>query len=194
MAILTVTKTDQSKNGKPRVYFGGKNDWKDAYYIGNKCNGVPEVGKTIDANTSSKRFDNAKYDTWFLDSWKPLETNGNGNEHAAQAGIADAQPQARQPIQGGKPPGGWAIDYGDLSRFVSNVVGSAIAAGYIQKPPDMAPWIASAYRALEAVREGKILDFDDEPPSAMRMPDPSEPQGFDDGDPGFADDDAKIPF
>lgn len=187
MAILTVTKTDQSNNGKPRVYFGGKNDWKDAYYIGNKCNGIPEVGTVIDANTSSKRFNNSKYDTWFLDNWKPAS---NGNGHATEI-QQTANPAAKTYQQLAKPAG-WAIDYGDLSRFVSNVVGSAIAANLIQKPADMAPWIASAYRALEAVRDGKILDFDDEPPARMRMPDPSEPQGFDPEDPGY--DTGPVPF
>lgn len=173
MAIVTVTKTDKTQKGKDRVYFDNRHGWVDAFYVGQRCP-LPQVGQTIDPLTSSKDFNGDGKLTWFLNDWKPAN------------GVPQTPNQTLPPQTGGAPKTGgdtrkgWAIDYGDLSRFVSNVVGSAIAANRIEKPSDMAPWIASAYRALEAVREGKILDFDDEPPALMELPegpDPTEEQG-----------------
>ena len=145
MPTVTVTKTDQSKNGKPRVYFDGKNDWKDAYYVGNKCPSVPAVGMAIEADTSSMQFPNAKAPTWFLNSWKPA---GNGT----------AAPQASPET---KSVSGWAIDAGDCSRLLSNVLASSIAAGLIKTPEDMAPWVDRVYAYVNGVRSGKIVSFDD---------------------------------
>ena len=153
--IQTVTKIDTSKSGKPRVYFGGRHNWQDAHYLGNKCS-LPQQGATIDAEVSSKDFNSDGKITWFLNSWK-------------LASIAPqplpAQPAAPQqtPVPY-KAPAGWDIPTGDLSRFVSNVVGSAIAAGLIKTPNDIAPWSASAYRAGNDLRSGKVKDFDDPVP------------------------------
>lgn len=180
--IVTVTHQDTSKNGKPRVYFGGKNNWQDAYYVGARID-TPKVGMTIDAVTASKNFDGSE--VWFLNGWKEVSSKAAPTSEGASGALKHQTSPAK--------PAGWDIPTGDLSRFVSNVVGSAIAASLIQKPEDMHPWIAATYRALEAVREGKPLDFDDPAPrmtlapvlESFSGPDPSEEQGFDDDEPPF---------
>ena len=166
--IVTVTYQDRSKSGKDRVYFDGKNNWQEAFYVGQKCNGVPPMGATIDADTSSKDFNG--HTTWFLNRWKPV------NQSAPQTS-ASAPPQ--------KFIAGWDIPTGDLSRFVSNVIGSAIAAGLIEEPQQLMVWVAGAYRAAESLRSGKVEDFNDP------IPQFHEDQGRDDED---FDGDSKIPF
>lgn len=178
MPIVKVTHQDQSKAAKPRIYFDNKNNWQDAIYIGQRCNGIPPVGSMIEADTSSKTFSDGRT-TWFLNSWK-LATSSPLPEVCGNGAI----------LSGNKIVSvGWDIPTGDLSRFVSNVVGNAIAAKLIVGPGDMAPWIAAAYRSLEALRAGKPIDFDDVPPLiTLPHPDPSEDQGYD------IDDDSSIPF
>ena len=190
MPTVTVTKIDSSKNGKPRCYFDNKHNWQDAVYVGNKCNGIPQVGQQIEANTVSKRFPNAQTDTWFLENWRPAQT-------AAPQQVAQQMTQGQQiqtPAINGtytpKPVMGWPdVPTGDLSRFVSNLVGTAIAAGLIKTPNDIAPWTAAAYRAGNDLRTGKVRDFDDPVPKFVDDPgpDPAEDHGYD-------DDDSSVPF
>ena len=161
--IVTVTYQDKSKSGKDRVYFDGKNNWQEAFYVGQKCNGVPPMGATIDADTSSKDFNG--HTTWFLNRWKPV------NQSANPQSSASAPPQ--------KFIAGWDIPTGDLSRFVSNVIGSAIAAGLIKLPTDIAAWVAASYDAGNALKSGKVEHFNDPVPKFVE-PDPTEEQGFDD--------------
>jgi hypothetical protein len=188
MTIVTVSKLDKSSKGKPRVYFNGRHSYDDAVYVSQKLGEAPRLHSVINANMTSKTFDDGKT-IYFLNDFKyeaqqPAQAPGD-----AQGGYPSSQNSNGVPAANQPKPKGWAIDYGDLSRFVSNVVGSAIAANRIEKPSDMAPWIASAYRALEAVREGKILDFDDDPREiAPELPDPAEPQGYEEGDPGIQSD------
>ena len=186
MPTVIVTKIDTSKNGKPRVYFENKHNWQDSYYIGNKCNGIPTVGQQIEADTSQVTFPNAKGPTWFLNSWKPVQA-----QQVAQQ-MTQGQ-QIQTPAINGtytpKPVMGWPdVPTGDLSRFVSNLVGTAIAAGLIKTPNDIAPWTAAAYRAGNDLRTGKVRDFDDPVPKFDDPgPDPAEDHGYD-------DDDSSVPF
>jgi hypothetical protein len=184
MAVVTVTHADKSKSDKDRVYFGGRHNWQDAYYVSTKIP-VPAVGSIIDATTVSKDF-NGKT-TWFLNAWKPA----SGVPHEAVQGtrvVAGSGGGGTLAIH--VPVKGWDIPTGDLSRFVSNVIGSAIAAELIRVPPDMGPWIAEAYRVLEAVRSGKILDWSFTLADTMQESgdEPVDPQS---GEPEFDDD---IPF
>ena len=180
MPTYTVTKTDVSSKGKPRVYFDNRHAWQDAYYVSPNIQS-PEVGMTIEADTASQTFAGAKGATWFLNGWKPKDVSG----------LAPSVVQEyREKI---KPSKGWAIEPGDLSRFASNVVGSAIAANLIKTPTDLHPWIATAYSALQGLREGKPVDFEDKFP--MDFVESRERDNEDDrfdGDPGPAADD--IPF
>lgn len=193
---VTVTKTDKTQKGKDRVYFDNRHGWTDAYYVGQKCP-IPAVGQLIDPMTSSKDFDGNGKLTWFLNDWKPVthpieDKDGISVDPALAKKYPEVGDVRRYGAVVTERPKGWAIDYGDLSRFVSNIVGSAIAANLIKQPSDLAPWIAYSYRALEAVREGKPIDFDD-PVSKIvipeeEAPDPTEPQGYEEGDPGIQSD------
>lgn len=165
--IVTVTYQDKSKSGKDRVYFDGKNNWQESFYVGQQCNGVPPMGATIDADTSSKDFNG--HTTWFLNRWKPVNQSANGVPRTDSAPSAPPQ----------KFIAGWDIPTGDLSRFVSNVIGSAIAAGLIKAPTDIAAWVAASYDAGNALKSGKVEHFNDPVPKFVE-PDPTEEQGFDD--------------
>jgi hypothetical protein len=164
MSIVTVTHMDASKKGTKRVYFDGKDNWQDAYYLGRNCP-LPAIGARIDAQVSSKDFNDDGRQTWFLNDWKPVE-----------AAKASSAPKAKD------APGGWDIPTGDLSRFVSNIVGSAIAAGLIKEPGEIALWCSSAYRSAQGLRSGKVLDFDDGVPDLSGEADPSESHGVDEDD------------
>ena len=181
MATFTVSKIDKTKTGKDRVYLNGATSWKDAYYVGNRCNGVPPVGATIEIDSSSKRFDGASQDTWFINSWR----------------LAVPAPQHKTVITGPASPTlerviptheGWTIDAGDLTRFASNLIANAITAGIIKEPAQILPWAKSAYEAGEALRKGKFEAVDVVNGSYTEQgPDPTEDQGH----PDFEDD---IPF
>lgn len=170
MPISTVTKIDQSKTGKTRVYLDNKHNWSDAYYLGRNMD-APPMNQTIEANTTSKTFqrpDGSSATTWFLNAWKPVNVAKESNGTAVPA-------SAIVPIPSDKA---WKIDFGDCSRFVSNVVGSAIAAGLIKDSADIHPWIVQAYEALQGLRSGKPVEFND------RFTLPDEPPPKEEGDPG----------
>lgn len=158
--IYTVTKSDRTQKGKPRVYFDNKHGWADAFYLGNQVP-LPDMGAVIEAQTASKTFEDGKT-IWFLNSWKT-------------ALHASAAPQLPPPVVN---PGSWAIDYGDCSRFVSNVLGSAIGGGLIKTPQDIHPWVSASYKALEGLRKGKLVDFDDPIPFGKSNGDPGDDVDF----------------
>jgi hypothetical protein len=161
MPLVTVTKADTSKGGAPRVYFDNKHDWKDAYYVGKKIE-APAVGLTIEANTSSRDYQGKTY--WYLNSWNAPNPPKN---------FTAASPPK---------PKGWDIDYGDLSRLVSNIIGSAIEAKLINDPDEIGIWVAAAYRAGETLRSGKIQDFHDRIDFGDK---PSLDAPIDDNEPSF---------
>jgi hypothetical protein len=178
MPIVKVTGKDQSQNGKWRVYFDGKTGWSNAFYVGSKC-AVPDVGMTIDANTTSTDFHGKTY--WYLNSWKLVrEPNSGAANHPSQdrgngqLPVIDAPAQARNV---------WDIQSGDLSRYVSNIVGSAIAAGHIKRPCDVWAWARAGYVTANHLRSG---DW-----SGLEERDPNEGQDRDQGG-ELADD--EIPF
>ena len=192
MQTMKLTHMDQSKRGSWRAYFDGRNDWQNAYYVGQNCPWpLPPIGTELEVDTSSKRFIGAKADTWFLNDFK-IKANGAGQQEAqmgkAIGSPAPANDQNKYWNQQTKPQTGWDIPSGDLSRFASNVLGSAIAAGLIKTPHDIAPWTAAAYRAGNDLRTGKVKDFDDADGLAIHAdgPDPTEDHGYEDGsDVGF---------
>jgi hypothetical protein len=186
MPRVTVTKADVSTKGKPRVYFDNKHNWQDSVYIGNECGPAPAVGMVIDADTSSKRFPDAKSDIWFLNRWTQVALAANGAAQQQATPQPIIAPQMAAPTQ--KPHAGWDIPSGDLSRFASNIVGQAITAGLIKKPGDVAGWTAAAYRAAECLRSGKVQDFDDELPDLSGMTDKQAEQISQDEQGGFDED------
>lgn len=173
METFTVSKIDKTKTGKDRVYLNGATSWQDAYYVGNRCNGVPPVGATIEIDSSSKRFDGASQDTWFINSWRLA---------------IPAAPQ-KTVVMGQVIPTheGWTIDAGDLTRFASNLIANAITAGIIKEPAQILPWAKCAYEAGEALKKGKFEAVD--VVNGSYAPDPTKQHGWDE-----LDENLDVPF
>ena len=186
--IVTITHADTSQNGKARVYFNGKNDWKDAYYIKQGLY-APSIGQVVEVETHSWTPPGKQHAIWNLDSWKPA-TLPQGVVGAAQRA---AEP-TRYPAQGnGRLPvvdapaqalKGWDVLPGDLSRFVSNVIGSAIEAKLILKPGDINAWTLAAYRSAQRMTDGSY---------ASEWPDGPDPSTHA-GNPDQEFTDSEIPF
>lgn len=194
MPIMTLTKVDQSKTGKTRAYFDNKHKWQDAYYIGQNIV-LPEIGTVMDCQTISKSFkrdDGSESTTWFLQAW------GKAGNTASVAVPSAPAPYAAPVAQ--TPPGGLRIDSGDQLRFISNMVGSAITAGTIKAPIDMAYWAKEAFKIVRALERGVFNDPEAEPKvkaERVTLPTPPAPEA---GDPGPLDDpfgdplNDKVPF
>ena len=173
MSIVRVTKIGKSRSGKPIAYFDNRHGQTDGYLLGAKCP-TPQEGMTIEADTKSWVYQGKTY--WGLESWKLVEASPQSRNYLPHPDRGNGQsPPTEAPV-------GWDIQSGDLSRFVSNVVGSAIAAALIKEPVDLHRWVKSAYEAAESLRNGYQND----------APDPSERHDRDDGDPGF--DGRGVPF
>ena len=182
MPIVTVTKSDASKSGAPRIYFDNKHNWQDAIY----CSKVaqPSVGMVINADLTSSEFPKGSGKMlWHLNAWYQVEQQSQSN------GQISSQTAAPNPPAQRSQHAGWNIDSGDLSRLASNLMASAIAAGLVKEPHQLMVWAAGAYRAAESLRSGKVEDFNDE--ITITGPDPAERHDFDE-DPGPTDGD--IPF
>jgi hypothetical protein len=140
--ILTVQEVGQSKSGKPKVKAGG--NW---YFMGGSRDtgpiNPPVVGQTIEARTGSFMIDGKGFLT--IEAWRLPQAN--------QAGQG---PQRQAP----PPPAGY-IDEASL-RFISNVVGSAIAAGTVKDPGQVNSWFQAAKNALEG--KSAPIPFDDTVP------------------------------
>lgn len=177
MPIYKVTKVGKANSGKPIVYVDGKEGRTDGFLVPDKCT-VPAQGMTIDAATKSWDYRGVTY--WGLDGWTEIKLGGGGlSRESPTAGAA--LPAVDAPA---KALAGWDIASGDLSRYASNIVASAITAGLIKEPSDIAVWSKAAYRAGEALKAGD-----------MQGPDPSThagDPGREDGDPGF--DGRDVPF
>jgi hypothetical protein len=79
------------------------------------------------------------------------------------------------PPPGQKPPAAVNAPVWDDSgmRFISNVVGSALAAGKLESPTDVRVWTLAARQGLLALREADDLDrepgSDDEPDDSAEL-------------------------
>lgn len=156
MSIVTVTKVGTTRSGKPCVWFNGEDGYDNAFYLGKKTESPP-VGAVIEADTVSSDYQGKTY--WYLNGWtlSKAQTTPPATPVAAPVQSPPGTGQSR-------PQAGWDIQSGDLSRFVSNVVGSAIAAGLIKKPDDIHPWVYMAYKAGEGMRSGDQKYFEDSVP------------------------------
>ena len=160
MPIVTVSKVGQTRTGKPCVWFNGEDGYDKAVYLGKKTESPP-VGAVIDADTVSSDFQGKTY--WYLNGWTP--SKGQPTTPATPvADPAQSPPGTAHIVTYTRPNGGWDIQSGDLSRFVSNVVGQAILAGLIKKPDDIHPWVYMAYKAGEGMRTGDRKYFEDSVP------------------------------
>jgi hypothetical protein len=144
---VIVTHSDTSKSGKPRVYFDGNNNWKDAYYLGPKCPDPPK-GVPLEVQTHSWRPENGKSDMWFLDAFKPVE-----------GGVA---PPSTQPAPVQQPKASVApAGYTEPERmFVSNIVAAAVTAGHAKDPVDLLAWASGALVALRQMTNQSTVDKD----------------------------------
>jgi len=171
MPTVKVTKIGKARSGKPIAYFDNKHGQTDGYLVGDKCQ-VPAEGMTIDAETKSWDYRGVTY--WGLNDWKQVKSPASAVGAAARSNGASHQ--------------GWDIQSGDLSRFVSNLVGSAIAAGMIKEPIDIHRWTKSAYGAAQSLLAGFPEGRPESPDPSTHAGDP-DPEAWRDG---FTDD--KIPF
>jgi len=137
--IAVVNEFGRSQKGNPKIKLDGK--W---YPVGrNNTDGI-QPGMQVEVEYGS-----------FPDS-------RTGQPVACINKIRPA-PQAQQPKSNGHTPTG-AVEVSPLDdsgmRFISNIVGSAIAAGKIEKPFEVTTWSIAAYRAFKAlgVREPGLDD------------------------------------
>jgi len=164
--IKTVTAAGLSSNGKPYVSFDGD---KTRYYVSSKIE-PPALGAVIDAETSSKRFDGAKFDTWFLNSWKvPLVKTAA--EVKQEIAVKNLPPSSQSQLQG------LPVESKDcaiiLQIIFKDVIHPLIDKGTISEPEEMAPWIERAYAYSNGFLTGKPVAFDDKFKIPPEMPGPS---------------------
>ena len=171
--IVIVTKADTAKGGAPRVYFDNKHDWADAYYVSKRID-PPEVGATIDADTSSSDFKGKTY--WYLNKFKV---------------VTRSSPEAPKTASNGRAAtngAGWSVDAKDCMIFLEVVVKAAFDKSLISDPDELFTWTAATYRAVEQLRSGKVRDFNDKmPPVSVTeaFPDDGLNGPIDDGAPDF---------
>lgn len=166
MALMTVTKISKARSGKPLVYFDNRHGVNDAYIVADGCT-VPQERLIIDADTKSWEYRGNTY--WGLNDWKPVR----GTPATPVAGNGQTKP-VESPAQTLK---GWDVLPGDLSRFVSNVIGSAIEAKLILKPGDINAWTVAAYRSAQRMTDGSYAsEWPEGPDPATHSgnPDPDE--------------------
>lgn len=165
MMTATVTKLDQTKNGKPVVYFDNKHDYKDAYFLGKSM--PPPMGSVIEVDTKASDFNGKTL--WFVQSWK----FASGQQSAPQpmqanpTTYAPAHPQPA-PAPSQSVPAGLLMEPGDVLRFISNVVGQAINAKTIDDPQDIGAWAAEALSVARKLRDGSLRA-----PEPREMPPPA---------------------
>lgn len=143
MPTLLVTGITHTQAGRPKIQCG-----KDAYLVGNGVD-VPPVGSTIEANTSSSDFTppgkSTPVTTWWLNDWKLAGEQPPVTETKAILAEAAKATVTREHFQMLEAKG----------RFISNLVGSAIASGKCAAPTDIAGWTVSALKAADLVFDDK---------------------------------------
>jgi hypothetical protein len=131
------------------------------YYFDRNVNEFPEVGAKIDFEWHEFGEAKGKYGKpRSISAWKPVV-------NAA-----------------GKPETGSTISDADILRSVSNVVGSACAAGTIKDPVELEKWFVAAWagftrRAKSAT--GKDPELDDDLPEGFYRSENPAPNGAEPG-------------
>jgi hypothetical protein len=118
---------------------------KDSYLLGDGLD-VPPVGSRIEADTSSKEFtppgSSKSITIWWLNDWR----------------LSKDQPEVAETkaiVQQAESHAHWQETEAVL-RFLSNVVGNALAALRCQKPEEVALWAKAALEAAQGVLAGRI--------------------------------------
>jgi len=147
-----VQRLDQTKNGKPFVKIDGKD-----YFFGRDASRDVQAGQRIEFEY--EEFGEAR-GRWgrprALTRWKPV-LNGAG-----------------------KPETGSTITDADILRSVSNVVGSACAAGTVKSPQELEQWFMFAWAGFtrrQKSAQPSEPEFDDNIPygDESENPAPREP-------------------
>ena len=135
MPLHTVTKVGKTKNGRDTVYFDNHHAVTDAFMVGNTCN-VPPLNATIDADYACKNYQGK--DFWWLNAFKVVtaQSTPRWTRSASQTEVIP------------DPPGSRALSEPEL-RFISNCVGSALAAGTLKEPAMIGLWAREAYKAIQ---------------------------------------------
>ncbi|CAB4121284.1 hypothetical protein UFOVP154_11 [uncultured Caudovirales phage] len=170
MPIVTVSKHGQTKSGKPVVYFNNKHDYTDMFFLNDGVQ-APPIGATIDALTVSSK--DGRF--WSLKAWGVVpgsQVPPPQPQQAPQQYTTHAPTQAPDPSP--DAPVGLPMEPGDALRFISNMVGSAVASGTCKLPADMAPWAVHALKIIRRLRDGTLAspDIPDtyQPPAKAAMP------------------------
>lgn len=138
MVTGTVQEFGASKAGKPKIKISG--NWyfcKTDKDTGQPAFDKPALNQAIEMVTGS--FVTGENTFLTLESWKPV---GATQSQRASQSIAQTGPSAKT------EPAPAYIDEASL-RFISNVVGQAIAAKTISTPGQMLAWFTAAKLALE---------------------------------------------
>jgi hypothetical protein len=159
-----VQKVEFTKNGSRKLQIDG------AWYFAGKVN-VDSVksGDRIDFTFEEFGEDRGKGRLKGLKGWEPVRN-------------ASGQPQT-----------GSTISDADILRSVSNVVGSACAAGTIKDPVELEKWFCAAWAGFtrrQKAANGKDPEFDDEIPDGFygdrQQPSKGHPNAPQNGDdPGW---------
>lgn len=117
------------------------------YYFGRDLQSFPEVGQKIEFEFNEFGEAKGKYGKpRSINNWKPVLDSA------------------------GKPETGSTISDADILRSVSNVVGSACAAGTVKSPEELEKWFVAAWagftRRTKAMNGKADPEFDDELPES----------------------------
>jgi len=190
----TVTKWDDSKAGAPRIYLDNKHNREDAVY----CSKVarPAVGMVVEADMTSSEYPKGSGKMlWHLNAWKEVTPTHlySSIDPTVNLKAVEAVNDALHRKLKQKEQSGWTMGYDQMLSMVSNVVRGAIDRDLIKRPSDIHPWVATAYSALQGLREGKPIDFEDKFPFGDPV-EPGERDNEDDGLGRFSDDPGPEPF
>jgi len=125
---VRVQEIGKTSNGNPKVKINGS--W---FFLARGCEPPPPTGIDIEIKEGSFTFPDGKLGKT-IEAWKPA--GGNGSPPQQQNAPAPAAPPA---------------DYIDEAhmRFISNCVGSAIAAGTLKSPDQILHWFQAAKAAID---------------------------------------------
>lgn len=149
MSIGTVTELGKSQSGNPKVKIDA--DW----YSAGRCDvtGIKAGARIEYVYNEFGEPRNGKRARG-LEKWRP---------------VLDAS---------GKPETASTVTEADILRSVSNVVGSACAAGMVKSPEELAAWFGSAYfgfigmgKDVQPATNGAKHEFDDSAALNEDMPD-----------------------
>jgi len=153
--IGVIQKRGNTKNGAPTATIDGK-----SYFFGRDVRSFPDIGQKVEFEWSEFGDDRGQGRPRSIQKWRP---------------VVDAQ---------GKPETGPTISDADILRSVSNVVGSACAAGTIKDPMELEKWFVAAWAGFtrrQKSANGKDPELDDDLPEGFYHSENPAPNGADPG-------------